>query len=158
MSGANPSFKLGNTNASGAATINDVGVNTGIDTVVATATVASTLFTSNPAKVTWASGAHATSIDVNASPTGGTVGTQSMLTAALFDRSVSPVAPVVGATVSLSVGNQFCSAITNANGVASCSLTPATAGSFTLTASYFGNAQYSLATVSTSVFVTAVVG
>ena len=152
--GANAGFKLANTNASGSATISYVGVNTGLDTIVASATVGSTTFTSNVAKVTWSTGLHATSIDLNSSPTGAVVGSQTTLAASLVDISVTPAAPISGVTISLTVGSQFCNAITNASGVGSCNLTPSAVGNFTLTASFTGNSQYTAATVSTRFAVT----
>ena len=155
VAGANSSVKLVNTDANGRATMTYVGAKVGDDLVIAAATVDTSTFTSNIAKVTWNVGLHVASLDLNSSPTGGVVGTPSTLSAALVDLSVTPVATVVGVSVRLSVGSQSCDAVTTASGVASCNLTPSTVGNFTLTASFAGNAQYTSATVSTSFAVTA---
>ena len=82
-------------------------------------------------------------------------GKQTTLTTTLRDISTTPAIPVVGVTVRLSIGSQFCNAITNASGVGSCNLTPSATGNFSLTASFLGNAQYTPATLSTSFSVTA---
>jgi hypothetical protein len=105
ISGANSQSQLVRTDASGKAVFNYTGIFTGGDTVVASATIGSSNFTSNPARLTW------------------------------------------------EVGGQSCNSTTNASGVASCSVTLPTAGSFTLTASYAGTAQFVPATASQSFFV-----
>ena len=96
-----------------------VGAKVGDDLVIAAATVDTSTFTSNIAKVTWNVGLHVASLNLNSSPTGGVVGTPGTLSATLVDLSVTPVATVVGVSVRLSVGSQSCDAVTNASGVAS---------------------------------------
>lgn len=154
ITGANAGVRIATTNASGVATLSYVGTQSGDDVIVASAPFASASITSNTAKVTWATGKHVASLSLNSSPTGGTVGIPTTLSTTLLDISVTPAAAIPGVTVSLTVGSQFCNAVTNASGVGSCNLTPSTAGNFTLTASFLGNAQYTPATVSTSFAVT----
>jgi len=64
------------------------------------------------------------------------------LSASLVDFAVDPQLPVSGATIAFSVGGQVCSAATGSNGIASCSVTIANPGAYTLTASYAGSAQF----------------
>ena len=59
----------------------------------------------------------------------------------LVDATIDPPVPVAGATIQFSIGTS-CSGVTNAAGVASCSVTPASPGTFTLTGSYAGNGSF----------------
>jgi hypothetical protein len=60
-----------------------------------------------------------------------------MLTANLVDVSVSPPAPVNGASVTFTLASQTCSATTNSNGTGSCSVTPTVApGAYSLNATF----------------------
>jgi hypothetical protein len=147
INGANSQLKLGTTNASGTATISYVGVLSGTDTVIATGRAAGNLLTSNPGTITWAAGPHTTFVSLALTPAGGFAGTPQTLTATLYDASVNPIAALSGATILFSLGGQTCSGVTNANGVASCGVTPP-AGQLTLTATFAGNSQYTASTAS----------
>jgi kumamolisin len=155
IGGANAQTKFGRTDASGKATINYTGTFTGNDTVIASATVDVSDFTSNLARLTWDAGQHVTFLSLNTSPSGATVGIPVTLSAALVDVSVNPTAAIAGATVQFSVGGQSCSGVTNANGIVSCSVTLPAAGSFTLMANFAGGAQQQAAVASQTLFVTA---
>jgi kumamolisin len=150
VSGANPQVKMMRTDANGEASFTYAGSLTGADSVVATATVGTQSVTSNVAKVNWAPGGHTTFCNLNLSPQGGTVGTPSTLSVSLFDASASPSAAVTGATVDLAVGNQFCTGVTDASGVATCMLTPDTAGLLSMGATFAGSTQLLGTTCSTS--------
>ena len=153
--GANAQQKQVLTDANGKATFTYTGVNAGTDTIIASGTANSVLLTSSQAKVTWVNGVHTTSLDLNLSPTGGTAGTRTTLSATLVDVSVTPAVAIAGATVQLAVGSQSCSGVTNASGVASCSFVLTTVGNFTLTASYAGSATFSSVSASTGFSVVA---
>jgi len=140
-SGANSQVQMVRTNADGEASFTYAGSVTGTDAVVATATVGTETVTSNVAQLTWAAGPHTTFCNLNLSPQGGTVGTPSTLSVSLFDASDSPPAPVTGKTVTLAVGDQSCTAVTDATGLATCALTPDTPGLLTMSASFAGTAQ-----------------
>lgn len=155
VSGANTLQKQALTDANGNAAFSYRGINSGTDTVVASARSSGATLTSNQAKVIWASGQHTTSLDLNASPTSGIAGTRTTLTASLFDLSGTPIGAISGATVNFTVGSQSCNAVTNASGIASCFLILSTIGNFTLTATFAGTATNASATASTSFAVTA---
>ncbi len=155
INGANWQSQLARTDASGKATLSYTGTYAGSDTVVASATVGTSNFTSNPARLTWVAGTHTTFLSLNTSPTSSTAGTSVMLAASLFDVSVNPTAAISGASIQFTVGSQSCSGATNASGVASCTVTLPTAGSFTLTANYAGTAQFVPASASQAFFVVA---
>ena len=148
--GANNLQKLVLADANGNATFSYNAVNAGSDTIVASATVNSATLISNPAKVTWVNGLHTTSLDLNLSPTGGIAGTSTTLKASLVDESLNPVAAIAGASIHLAVGSQFCDAVTNSNGIASCGFVLSTAGTFVLSASFAGTGAYLPASASTS--------
>lgn len=155
IDGANKQTKFAKTDASGKATVTYSGIFTGVDTVTARAAVGASNLVSNSTSLTWNAGKHTTFLSLNTSPTGSTAGTPVTLVAGLFDVSANPAAAIAGAPVQFAVGGQSCNGATNASGVASCSVTLAAAGSFTLTASYAGTAQFVPATASQSFFVVA---
>ena len=155
ISGANAQTKLGRTDASGKAAINYTGAFVGNDTVVASATVGASDFASNLARLTWTAGQHVTFLSLNTSPSDATVGVPITLTAALVDVSANPTAAIAGATIQFSVGGQSCSAVTNASGIASCTVTLPAAGAFTLTASFAGGAQQQASAASQALFAAA---
>jgi hypothetical protein len=62
------------------------------------------------------------------------------------DVSADPQAPITGATVSFSIGNQTCNGITDAQGNASCTLTVPSGVPLTLTGTFAGNATDASAT------------
>ena len=153
ISGANTQVRQTNAGADGTATLTYAGINAGTDTIVASATVAGTLLTSNPARVTWNPGPHTTFLSLNASPSGAMAGRPVTLVANLTDASVEPATPIPGATIQFSVDGQSCSPMTAANGTASCTLTVPDVGAFTLSATYAGAANF-LPTTASEVFST----
>ena len=146
--GANPQLKLAATDASGAATVTYLGSSTGLDTAVASGPAGGSTLVSNPASITWSAGRHLTFLDLSASPSGGSAGQSVTLRAGLADVSVTPAAPISGATIHLTLGSQSCDGVTDAKGAASCSVTPATAGQLTLAASYAGSSSFAPASAS----------
>ena len=147
IEGANSQLKLGTTNASGTATISYLGTLAGTDTVTATGSVGTTRLTSNPGTVTWGAGRHKTFLSLALTAAGGIATAPVTLKASLSDASVNPIAPLSGMTIQFTMGAQSCNGVTNASGVVSCNITPPSAGQFTITASYAGNATYLPATV-----------
>src|SRR5262249_43062691 len=127
-SGANPQFQFATTDASGQATINYVGAHAGSDTASALSVVESESVISNPALVTWDAGPHLTSLTFANSPTASFESQPITVSANLTDVSESPVTPVSGQSINFSLGDQHCTAVTDANGNASCQLTPAIVG------------------------------
>lgn len=155
INGANWQSQLARTDASGKATLSYTGTFAGADTVVASATVGTSNFTSNPARLTWGAGQHTTFLSLNTSPTSSTAGTPVTLAGGLFDVSANPNAVIFGASIQFAVGGQSCNGTTNASGIASCTVTLPTAGSFTLTANFAGDAGRLASSASQSFFVTA---
>ena len=155
VSGANPQTKLVQTDANGVATFTYTGAHTGTDTIAATAAVGSTALTANPATLTWAAGKDVTFVSLNLSATSGKPNVATTLTASLTDVSQTPPTPIGGATLTISLGGQSCTATTGNDGVGSCSLTPTAApSSYPLVASYTGNSQYTASTATASFSVT----
>ena len=142
VEGANAQIRLGTTDATGAATVDLVGVFAGDDKIVATASVAGQDYRSNTARVHWVAGRHATHLTVALSPGGGAIGAAATLKATLFDTSLDPIAPIAGRTVHFSLGAQTCDGVTGADGTASCDLVPAAAGAIALSARFDGDASY----------------
>ncbi len=152
ISGANTHPKLGTTDANGVATITYVR-RACRETTQITATGVRRRFdrsNSNPAHVTWGAGRHVTFLDLNSGPSGGVVGQSVTLRAALSDASLNPFAAISGATIHFTLGSQSCNGTTNAQGVASCAVTPPTAGQPVLTATYAGSSLYTSASASES--------
>jgi hypothetical protein len=98
--------------------------------------------------VIWTPGKHATFIDLNNSASGGTIGSSTVVTATLVDESATPPAPIAGATIQFTLAGQSCSATTDANGKATCSIAVSALTQCTLAAAYTGNSQYLPATAS----------
>lgn len=134
VTGPNRQVGVAETDATGRASFTYVGAEQGRDTVTASAIVADTTYESNSAYVTWGAGDHVTFLTLNLSPTAGLPFQQTTVSATLLDTSVEPAAPLAGRTVELAVGGAQCSAVTDANGLASCSLTLGGAGLTTLMA------------------------
>lgn len=147
IAGAHFQLKVGNTDASGAATITYIGSATGIDTVVASGPAGGPTLTSNPATITRGAGKHLTFLDLSTSPQSAIAGQPVTVVAALSDLSVN-----------ITLGPQFCSGTTNTQGVASCSVTPSTAGNLVLNASYAGSPAYTPASALESFGVVAAAG
>lgn len=142
INGANTQLQLGHTDASGKATITYTGVFAGNDAFNASSIVGSTNYASGSTQVTWIAGKHSTSLSLNTSASGGIAGASATLTAALVDISVEPAAAIAGATVQFALGSLHCSGVTNASGIASCAVTPPSAGALTMSATYAGSALY----------------
>ena len=142
VDGANAQTRFVRTDANGTASVDYQGVFAGDDVVTAFAAVGSTNLVSNPARVTWDTGPHATLLRLTSTGLGAVVGQPVALSASLVDFAVDPQLPVSGATIAFSVGGQVCSAATGSNGIASCSVTIANPGAYPLTASYAGSAQF----------------
>jgi hypothetical protein len=126
--------------------------------VTASATAGASALTSNPAHVTWGGGKHLTYLDLSTSPSGGIVGQAVTLRASLSDATLNPLAPISGASIHFTLGAQSCNGVTNANGIASCSITPAAQGQLILSASYAGSASYTSSAASQAFGVLVVAG
>ena len=137
--GANPQFKMVRSDANDQASFSYAGIFPGIDTITATATLGKTNLNSDQAVITWTAGQHTSFLSLNLSPTGVMVGKPVTLVGSLSDISANPAAPVVGASVQLTLEGHSCFGTTNTKGNASCSLTPGTAGMTALTANFAGN-------------------
>jgi hypothetical protein len=143
--GANAQTKLVDTNTNGVATLSYTATQAGNDFVTAQATGDSTALASNIVKVTWTTGKHVSFLGLNASPQGGTVNTLVTVVASLTDVSASPAVSLAGQSVTFTLGSSSCTATTGSTGVASCSLTPSTLGTATLTASFAGSSAFAAA-------------
>lgn len=142
ITGANSQLQLVRTNAGGQAALTYIGESDGMDTIVATATVNNTHLTSNNAKVTWTPGKHVSYLTLNLSPTAGTVGQPITVKASLTDVSSEPPLALANASINFTLGSGSCQATTDANGLASCQITPQTVGVDLLTANFSGNAGF----------------
>jgi hypothetical protein len=141
VTGANPQF-LASSTVGGSAPFSYTAVHQGIDTIIASAVMSGAGYASEPAVVTYGAGQHATFLTLNASPDSANQGAPVNLSANLTDYSVSPLAPLSGQTVAFSLGGGNCSGATDANGNATCQITPSNTGLLTLSASYAGNSTY----------------
>jgi Pro-kumamolisin, activation domain len=157
ISGPNLNVKLVNAIGDGHATMSYAGVLQGVDTVTASTIVNGNVITSAPVDVHWTAGKDTTFLDLNASQQAGPTGRPATLTASLVDVTHTPPATLSGQSVTLSLAGKSCTAQTNGAGVASCKLTPASAGLLTLTGSYAGNSQYTASTGS-NIFVAGALG
>jgi hypothetical protein len=108
---------------------------------------------SNVATISWGAGAHSTFIDLNLAPTTGNLGVSMVLTASLYDESLSPPSPVSGRSVQFSLGGQTCNAATNGAGVATCSLSPAMVGLLPLSVTFAGDGTYAAATTTQAIVI-----
>jgi len=147
VTGANTQSRLVRTAANGTATFEYQGMFAGDDVITAYATIDSATLTSNVARVTWNAGPHATLLRVSG-PTGAVAGQPVTLAASMVDIAVDPQVVIAGAPVHFSVGGQTCDGTTNASGIATCGVTLAQPGAYTLAASYAGSGQYLPATAS----------
>ncbi|QXP83128.1 Ig-like domain-containing protein [Methylococcus sp. Mc7] len=141
VSGANPQVKLVRSDAQGHAQFTYSAVFAGSDKVVAYAEVDGKSLTSNPARLTWAAGRHTTFLTLNPSPAGGTPGQPVTVVASLTDVSADPVAALADQTIEFTLDGATCSAVTDANGVAACQVTPDAVGMTTLSARFAGTEQ-----------------
>jgi kumamolisin len=139
--GANAQTQLVRSGSGGIATLSYQGTFTGNDVVTAFATIDGATLTSNSARVSWSQGPHASFLEISG-PGGATAGHPVTLSASLVDIAVQPQAAIAGASLHFAVGGQSCDATTASNGTASCSVTLANPGAYTLTVSYAGNTQH----------------
>lgn len=114
---------------------------TGRDVMVATAAVEGAPLVSNSARMTWTAGRHATFLTLNTSPGTGVPGALVPAVASLTDSSTEPPLPIVGATVTFTLGTEQCTAVTDAAGRATCFLSVAASGTSTLTVVFGGTPQ-----------------
>jgi hypothetical protein len=124
--------------ANGKASFAYTGIMAGTDNVVATAIVNNATIFSNPVQVTWVPGKDTTFLTLNLGPTSGVTGQPLKVIASLSDVSQNPFTPLSGQTINFTLGNAFCSAVTDQSGTASCSITPGGSGTETLAASFTG--------------------
>ncbi len=139
--GPNTQLQFVHADTNGNAAFTMTGILTGRDRVTASAPDGTTTVTSAPVVVQWTTGKDVTSLDLNQSQLGGPAGSAARLTASLTDVSRTPAAPVPGATVTLGLQGRTCTAVTDATGAASCSVTPSSAGLTTQTAGYAGDSS-----------------
>ena len=161
IKGANQQTRSALTDATGNATMSYQGLSTGTDQVIASATVGGSTLTTNQASVDWtlAGGKHVSFVSLNGTQQAGTTGATGSFSAALFDASVDPNAPIDAAMLGFSLNGQTCSASTDPSGIATCSIAlPSAAGTYPLQVNYAGNAANTPATATQSVVVTAPVG
>jgi Pro-kumamolisin, activation domain/Bacterial Ig-like domain (group 1) len=150
--GANPEVSLVRANAQGVATFTYTASEAGQDLVSASTVVDASTLNSNQVALTWLAGKHVTFLTLNSSPAAGNVGTPVTVAASLADVSNIPATALAGQPIVFALGSASCAAATSATGTASCSITPSTAGSSVLTASFVGTAQYVAATVNIGFF------
>jgi len=125
-----------------------VGAAAGADDLIAYVTLDGQLVSSNRVHVAWTDGAHTSYLSLNGSDETGATGAPAHLQATLLDRSITPPAPISGATLHFTLGGGTCSASTDASGVARCAITLASPTVTSLTASYAGDGAH-LATSAT---------
>jgi kumamolisin len=139
--GANEQTRLTRTDAAGTAILEYQGTFAGDDVIEAFATVGSQSVVSNVARITWDSGPHATSLAVVASG-GALAGQPAQVQAELVDVALDPQIAIAGASLQFSADGQSCMGSSDSSGIASCSLTLANPGAYTLNVTYAGSAQY----------------
>ncbi len=115
-----------------------LGRNVGDDTVIAYATVDGQTIVSNQVPMQWTAGLHETLLSLNGSPTSGPSDGSTTPTATLRDLSVDPALPVPDASVTFTIGSGSCTATSDTNGVATCSVPLGAPGVGVLTASFAG--------------------
>ena len=136
VSGPNVKRSLVRAGADGTAKFSYTGAVPGIDRVRAVTTVGDQTISSAPIAVTWSAGKHVSFMSARASGAGTSVN----LSASLADVSVNPAEAVAGANVTLSLGGQSCTAVTDSAGKAACAVpAPAGAGLATVTATFDGS-------------------
>lgn len=141
VSGANPRVQLVRTNPAGQAVLSYTAPRSGGDSIVATATVNGSLLSSNRARVTWTAGKHTAFLTLNPSPRAGAPGQPVGVSASLSDISTEPPASIADASIDFALGAAHCSGTTNAQGLATCELTPTDPGMGTLTAAFAGTGE-----------------
>jgi hypothetical protein len=152
VTGANGQVKLVHAGANGEASFSYSGVFPGIDTIKALASSGEKEIESAPLLIHWTAGKETTFLSLNASQESGPLGQPATLTANLSDISREPATPIAGATVTIGLEGHSCEALTDAEGNASCSITPAgPLGLDAVTATYGGSETYTASTA-TNVF------
>ncbi len=146
--GANAQFHVVRTDANGQATFSYSGLAQGADRVSAS-TMDATPLTSNEVRVTWGAGKHTTFLTLNPSPTAGKINEPATVIASLTDFTEDPPVAVANTEVDFALGGAQCSGMTDADGLASCQLTPTTGGFDTLSATFAGTVALLPATAST---------
>jgi hypothetical protein len=141
VTGANSGFGFALADAEGVAAFDLVGVFEGTDGVSAAATVGELALVSNRSRIDWGTGRRTTELSLNRSPRSGFVGEPAGLVADLVDLASEPHQPVEGALVTFSLAGQECQVATDAEGRASCVVTPPAAGELTLVATFAGDAE-----------------
>jgi hypothetical protein len=152
VSGANPQVKLVDASAGGSASFTYSALHAGTDTVTATTTVNTLTLTSSPISFTWVAGKDTSFLTLNGSQENGPVGSPATFDAILSDVSQSPITPISGATIDVTVGSQSCTITTSSSGNGSCQVTPSVAGLFEVSASYAGSGTLTASTASDSFF------
>jgi len=141
--GPNLQTLLERADANGQARFTFAGTFTGIDAVVASATLDAQTLASNVARVNWIDGKHTTFLSMNVSPASGAPNVPLTLTATLIDVSASPTVQLSGAPINFAFAGNSCMATTNAAGAASCSITPnVSPGPYPSTATFAGTAAF----------------
>ncbi len=138
VTGSNLALKVVPFNASGKATFNYTGSVLGTDTVYAHTVFNGNTMLSNPARVTWSAGPHATALNLSTSSSGGLDGTPAQFRAVLSDLSTTVPGPIAGAEVVFTLSTATCMATTNANGVAVCGAIIPPPGNYTLSVTFAG--------------------
>jgi hypothetical protein len=140
--GSNLDVLNAKTDSSGQASFAYMGIFLGSDTVVASTKIDKVAVASNKVEVDWQQGKDLTFVTLGPSPTSGRNANPTTVTASLTDVSQSPPTPLIGQTIDFALGGSGqsgqCAAMTDANGTASCQLTPATPGITPLTATFAG--------------------
>ena len=156
--GPNLQTLLERADANGQAKFTFAGTFTGIDAVVASATVGTQTLTSNVARVNWTDGKHKTFLSMNLSPASGAPNVPLTLTATLIDVSASPPVQLSGAPINFAFAGSACATTTNAAGTASCSISPnVSPASYPSTATFAGTAAFLASSASRTVDLLAVV-
>jgi kumamolisin len=140
VTGANPALKQVDTDAEGRAGFHYSGIRAGDDSIFAFAQVDGVSVTSNRSTVTWLPGPHTTFVSLNPSPTSGTLGEPVTLMASLIDVSALPAVSLVGEQIDFTLGDQSCSAQTDAQGLAACEVTASGTGVRILSTDFAGSA------------------
>jgi kumamolisin len=136
--GANVALRLVPFDANGRAEYLHQGLAAGTDTIHARTVRGDTELLSNPARVIWGAGSHPTAVDLGFSTARGRDGRAALLRARLMDLSARPPTSVAGATLNFDLGGVTCSAVTDAGGIASCTVPLPAVGEYNLQASYAG--------------------
>jgi hypothetical protein len=120
----------------------------GFDTITAYATIDGTPVASNPVRFRWDPSKHVSQISINTSTASASLGSSVAVSATIIDRSLVPPAPIQNLTIQFTLAGQTCSSISNASGLASCSLVASALTQCTLTAAFAGDSTYLPSTAS----------